>query len=816
MVHVPLVYKYIMSRREKKAIRELRENIRKEKQQELNLLIEAERKKAENGEPATEIEEYYRDYSFTEDEIDILVRERIAAEKQELKKAGFFKEGKKRFAMSLVCGAVGGFLICSVVLMPLFHVMDIVSTATSVIDNSEATDSIVYKTLATTDKHIVKPYEECFVVQLYDSMALIDLMNTTTRIGGKIVFPNNTVLYSDDLTKDMITNTATLAMELTTQTPNTEKLRASLHNIIIHPVLFDVFADTIVIYLNEMEIPEVAEGDMIGELTNKIMVHYKNADKELLKNDVLAITDTLIVLAQNGIVTDLLAENADPEAILASRDKLTDLVASMTALSVFNPLVEGVFDLGMDLVLPNMGIPENNAGGYDYFTEQILVSFGTVKPMSPEDIENVIAFMKGASEYENIYAYITSVADQAKEFDKKVQEFQQQADELQANADYLSQNVPDSLNPEELMAYYQQIDELEAQAKGLRDKATELEETAKVLQESIEEKYEQIQPFIDYYVAWMYVQKPFMLVGEDDSKACLSMVIDGDLYMCNTDEISIDDLLEMINEMKDNKEDTDVVPLEEGSKSISETIDELLGDIPMKALLEKLKVSVNATDVEGRVSPLSDLINYLIQSAGLALHENSTIKFDNSWLNAKLAEYVTSENIFEASSALVNRMLAAAVDEESKKEFDYKGVTIDKITSSTHFGEEWTAEKKKADSKIIGEMIFIFIDLKDTGFELGSSDSGNLIDSMGDTLGIFGEVMDLMSDTTCLGELPSLMLEGLIKGNLLGSSIPSPVLQEIYPQNQGNEDFSYAEYMQGLSERIDELMKLKNEGGIVQ
>ena len=113
-------------------------------------------------------------------------------------------------------------------------------------------------------------------------------------------------------------------------------------------------------------------------------------------------------------------------------------------------------------------------------------------------------------------------------------------------------------------------------------------------------------------------------------------------------------------------------------------------------------------------------------------------------------------------------------------------------------------------------MIFIFIDLKDTGFELGGSDSGNLIDSMGDTLGIFGEVMDLMSDTTCLGELPSLMLEGLIKGNLLGSSIPSPVLQEIYPQNQGNEDFSYAEYMQGLSERIDELMKLKNEGGIVQ
>lgn len=818
MVHVPLIYKYVMSRKEKKAINELRREIIKEKKQELALLEEAERKKKESGEPLTDIEQYYQDYSFSEDEIDILVRERIHAERKELKKAGFFKEGKKRFAMSFVCGAVGGFLVYSVTLMPFLHIMDFVSTATSVIDNSDATDSIVYGLLETTDKHVVKPFEESFVVELYDSMALVDLMNSTTRLGGKMVIDGE-VYYTDDLTKDMITNSTVIAMELTTKTPNTDKIRVSMHNLISHPLLLNTFVDVIATSLKEIPDPEIKEGDMMNDMYVDIILHYKNADKDTIKSDIFVITDTLVLFAEKGIVMSLMNKEANKDSLLGDKDLVGDLVGSMSGLSVFNPLVGGVFEIGMDMILPNLGIPENNAGGYDYFTEQMINSFGTVGAMTPEDIAAVQEFMKGASQYESIYDYIASIGDKAKEFDRQVQQFREAVEVIQVEIERLEAELPSIADdPEKLEEHTKKIEELNAEAEILSAQADNLEVIAKELQEEIETKLEQIQPFITYYLAWMNVQKPFMLAGEDDSKACLSMVINGELYTCNTDEISIDDLLEVMNKKDEGSEEgeegSEPDPAEESiiDKGVSESVDEMLAELPMKELLQKLKVTTDTSNIDGRVSPFEDLINYLIQMAGLSINDNPEMTFDMVWLKNVLEAYSVNDNISEASAILVAKLLAVDGSEESKNAFEYKGVTAEKIASSTHFGDEWTVENKKADGKIIGDLIFTFIDLKKTGIEApGEGEDG--LGAMAGTLEIFGEVMDGMKDTTCLHEIPPLMIEGLLKGKMLGSSIPSPILQEIYPDEQGSEDFSYAEYLNGLADRIDELMKLNKEGG---
>ena len=285
LVHVNLIVKYIEGRR-----------IREEKKL-LKARVSAEKKAAKRQvrEESERIEDALDEFCGTDvediifdvyeapdnDDIEDMVDERVRLEKRRLKKKGFFKESPERKAISVVAAAVSGFLIFAVAMMPIFYTMSFLTEITDSIENTDADDSQIYKIVSTIDKHVVSPYEDSFVIQLYDSMALVDLMNGTTAFGGYLgTDANGSRYYVDDLIKGTLSHGVRAGAEIMSYKSEREHLKEDLDAILANPMMVSILADVAMYAIDSyLVVPELNPEDPTSAIVVELMSYYKNADK---------------------------------------------------------------------------------------------------------------------------------------------------------------------------------------------------------------------------------------------------------------------------------------------------------------------------------------------------------------------------------------------------------------------------------------------------------------------------------------------------------------------------------------------------------
>ena len=97
--------------------------------------------------------------------------------------------------------------------------------------------------------------------------------------------------------------------------------------------------------------------------------------------------------------------------------------------------------------------------------------------------------------------------------------------------------------------------------KTIEEIKTKYESKFKSIQDAISNMSDKIQarvngfgPFVSYFMSWMTVQKPFMLAGEDVTSANLSMYINQQLYVVNTDLLTIEKLLDVLSDFGKTEE----------------------------------------------------------------------------------------------------------------------------------------------------------------------------------------------------------------------------------------------------------------------
>ena len=335
-------------------------------------------------------------------------------QKPKKKIKGFYPECAWKKAISIATGAISSLLILAMVLMPVFYTMSIAGAATAAIEDSDAKDSQIYKIVDVADKYVVDSYESSFVYQLYNLLAITDLMNYAVKSGGQIVLDSGEVVYADDVLKNLITHGVSAAMQITSAESECKSIRADVQAIVSDPMISSVLADVLIDILADLESEEPSEDDLVAGLVNNFTIYYKNADKATIEKDLQAVAGAVGVLAEDRILAMLVSGNVDTDALLSDRETLGNVVEAISGLSAFGSTVEGAFELGIGMLGESLHIPENDVEVYEQFMDELAAKMAkdTSSKYTSNDYSAIQDFMlkvakegKKVSSYKNTSGY---------------------------------------------------------------------------------------------------------------------------------------------------------------------------------------------------------------------------------------------------------------------------------------------------------------------------------------------------------------------------------------------------------------------------
>ncbi len=243
--------------------------------------------------------------------------------------------------------------------------------------------------------------------------------------------------------------------------------------------------------------------------------------------------------------------------------------------------------------------------------------------------------------------------------------------------------------------------------------------------------YSQFKAYLDH---WQKVQSAFAHASEDKSYGYFTMVINGNTYIYDSE-----------------------------SKYI------VIYDETNPELYAKYK---------DKVSPLAGLIN------ALALR-SSTTQISRDDLYTILTNYVNSAND-PVGVELAGRIL-------DKDNFVSNAVTVEKMVASTDF-DGWTEEEKANDSRLCVDIIMDLLGIMDSLADLENSDGIEGATDLVDQFVVLGETMDTMKQTSCINKLPPLLMEALVKHDMLSTYIKPSTAHQINNIVENN-DRTYADAM---------------------
>lgn len=292
--------------------------------------------------------------------------------KKKKKKHAIYPECAWKRIISLASGAISSVLVFAVFLMPTFYFMSIVDTATDAIDGLDAEDSPVYQVIDVADEHIVSPFNDSFLNGFYHTTRVSDLLNYTTRAAGKIELDNGKTVYADDVLKNVVGHTVSLAAQVTSAESECPTVKEDVEALVSDPMIASILSELLVGVIADMELEEPTEDDLIGGLVYNFMSFYKNADKATIERDLLALGGAVGVLAEQGIIVQMLVGEVELESMLTDGDVLGDVVEAISGLSAFSSTIQNAFELGVEILGQTLQIPENDADVYDNFIDNLL------------------------------------------------------------------------------------------------------------------------------------------------------------------------------------------------------------------------------------------------------------------------------------------------------------------------------------------------------------------------------------------------------------------------------------------------------------
>jgi hypothetical protein len=190
---------------------------------------------------------------------------------------------------------------------------------------------------------------------------------------------------------------------------------------------------------------------------------------------------------------------------------------------------------------------------------------------------------------------------------------------------------------------------------------------------------------------------------------------------------------------------------------------------------------------KNKISPVHGLIN------ALALRSRTTeITRDN--LNTILTAYKNSGGD-TVSVALCERMLLG-------EDFVSEAVTLEKMLAACDFSSWSDPEVRRRDARLYVDIIFdllsVIKSLEGVDESLGVNGALELVDQFVTV----GEAMDVMDKTACTSKLPELLIEALIKSDLLSDYISPDIAFKNIEIVKNNENQTYANCMRTVAANI--------------
>ena len=313
--------------------------------------------------------------------------------KNETPPTGFRADCAWKKAVSVATGIISSLLIFSILFMPVFYVMNAALMATDTLQDTDATDSQIYKILDVVDNYVVDSYRRSFVYGFYNAIAVDNLMNYTAKLGGKITLDDGRVVYADDLLNGLLTHGISAAMQLTSEKSECKDVADDVKAVVSNPAVAAVLSDLLISLIADVEVGDAEETDLIGGLINNFIETYKGADKATVEKDVAALGEVLGVLAEKKLLVAVISGEVDVEAILADRQILSDTVTAISGLSAFGPTVSGAFELGVEILGETLMIPADDAAAYEIFIDDILDSMIKDKDAAFDSKFNAAAYV---------------------------------------------------------------------------------------------------------------------------------------------------------------------------------------------------------------------------------------------------------------------------------------------------------------------------------------------------------------------------------------------------------------------------------------
>ena len=191
---------------------------------------------------------------------------------------------------------------------------------------------------------------------------------------------------------------------------------------------------------------------------------------------------------------------------------------------------------------------------------------------------------------------------------------------------------------------------------------------------------------------------------------------------------------------------------------------------------------------KNKISPVAGLIN------ALALRSRTT-KITPENLNTILTAYAGSAKD-TVSVDVARRMLLG------RDGFTSEAVTIEKMLDACDFSAWSDPEVRKEDSHLYVGIIIDLLEVMETLDGIGDTESVEDALDLVDEFVIVGEAMDFMQATSCTKKLPDLLVEALIKGDLLSDYISPDIAFKNIEIVQNHENQTYENCMRTVATNI--------------
>ena len=452
LLYVRWIEKYFKNKALKREKKELKEAIRAEKQRLAQTIRENEARNRQiiDALPEDQQEAVMEEYKpLDDDEIEKMVEKRVKAEKKRRKRQGYYRESGEHKAISILAGAVCGFLICAINFIPMFYWMDMISNVTDSVlydgvsyeysEDAEVKGTKIYNAVKFIDKYIVQDYKESFVIETYENLGIINLFNNSVQQGAIVGRYNEEPIYANEVAKHYLSHTLRLACALLdvnyTYDDEIHGVEDDMEAMLNHPLYLQSIDKIAGFIANNETVDSFLEsllkkGEATDEntptlidtlLANMIGVYMKEGepnedgtvnyivDPEIIAKDLNTVSDVVVVVVKHNRLLARVIQN-DMQVLLEDQALLNDLIVVFSGLSGYRPAMEGLFTAGISMITPYLGLPENDADAYDKFVSQFVTALKDSEVLSETQREEIQKFFVAASEYEineGKIAYVT-------------------------------------------------------------------------------------------------------------------------------------------------------------------------------------------------------------------------------------------------------------------------------------------------------------------------------------------------------------------------------------------------------------------------